>query len=334
MVRSPDWTRSYGPDGEGAHADVEWADLDSRVIWLRSLPRRVWILHTVSEDYTVLFVCAQPMRLWYARSGATPDGVVIRVQAPNCRSDGRADGHDAADTCRLCPGLCWRRGGSGEKSAGWNPRPRDVPFAVGCGSCPQCLNGNQHICDDYFQPGFTAWGSFAQFVGIRYADTNLVHLPPEIAAVTAASLGCRFITSFRAVVDQGRLKPGEWVVVHGCGGVGLSAIMIAAAQGASVIGVDINDNSLALASAAGARYTINTRSQDRPLEAIHTLTGGGAHFDRRIGSLRPAKSLLSLASAQPVQGGDAGGDSGQLCRWAGDCLNWTSRTTASGARYP
>ncbi len=245
---------------------------------------------------------AQPMRIEEVPDPApTPDGVVIRVQATGiCRSDWHGwMGHDSDVHLPHVPGheLAGVVEAVGKEVRRWKPGDRvTVPFAVGCGSCPQCLNGNQHICDDYFQPGFTAWGSFAQFVGIRYADTNLVHLPPEIAAVTAASLGCRFITSFRAVVDQGRLKPGEWVVVHGCGGVGLSAIMIAAAQGASVIGVDINDNSLALASAAGARYTINTRSQDRPLEAIHTLTGGGAHLSiDALGSLETCRnSLLSL----------------------------------------
>ncbi len=75
--------------------------------------------------------------------------------------------------------------------------------------------------------GFTHWGSFAEYVAIDHAEQNLVHLPESMSYATAASLGCRFATSFRAVVDQGRLKGGEWLAVHGCGGVGLSAIMIA-----------------------------------------------------------------------------------------------------------
>ena len=64
-------------------------------------------------------------------------------------------------------------------------------------------------------------------MGIHYADTNLVRLPGEIDFTTAASLGCRFVTSFRAIVDQGKVSEVNWVAVHGCGGVGLSAIMIA-----------------------------------------------------------------------------------------------------------
>jgi alcohol dehydrogenase len=160
----------------------------------------------------------------------------------------------------------------------WKPGDRvTVPFAVGCGHCPQCLSGNQHICDNYFQPGFTAWGSFAEYVALRYADVNLVELPEGLGFVEAASLGCRFITSFRAVVAQGRTAPGEWVVVHGCGGVGLSAVMIAEAMGAQVIGVDIKPEALALAEILGARHTINAREEPHLIEAIQDLTGGGAH---------------------------------------------------------
>jgi alcohol dehydrogenase len=115
-----------------------------------------------------------------------------------------------------------------------------VPFVCACGTCPECASGNHHVCDHQFQPGFTGWGSFAQYVAIRYGDVNLVRLPEELDFVTAASLGCRFATSYRAIVAQGRVAPGQWVVVHGCGGVGLSAIMIAHALGARVIGVDID----------------------------------------------------------------------------------------------
>jgi alcohol dehydrogenase len=179
----------------------------------------------------------------------------------------------------------------------WHPGDRvTVPFAVGCGNCPQCLSGNQHICDNYFQPGFTAWGSFAQYVAIPYADTNLVRLPDEIGFIEAASLGCRFITSFRAVVTQGRVSAGEWVAVHGCGGVGLSAIMIACAMGANVIGIDLKDDALALAQSLGAIHVINAGRENNLIEAIHDLSGGGAHVSLdALGSPTTCRnSILSL----------------------------------------
>jgi alcohol dehydrogenase len=153
-----------------------------------------------------------------------------------------------------------------------------VPFVSGCGHCPECISGNHQVCDNQFQPGFTAWGSFAEFVEIKYADINLVKLPKEIDFVTAASLGCRFITSFRAVIDQGKVAAGQWVAVHGCGGVGLSAIMIAAAAGANVIAVDIDDEKLQLAKKVGAEILINAKKVGLVSEEIKNITVRGAHL--------------------------------------------------------
>jgi len=114
-------------------------------------------------------------------------------------------------------------------------------------------------------------------VAIEYADTNLVALPDEIDFVTASSLGCRFATSFRAVVDQGKVAAGQWVAVHGCGGVGLSAIMIAAAFGARVIAVDIADDKLDFARSIGTESLVNSSSTNA-VNAIMDLTDGGAHI--------------------------------------------------------
>jgi alcohol dehydrogenase len=102
-------------------------------------------------------------------------------------------------------------------------------------------------------------------------------LPENIDFVTAASLGCRFITSFRAVVDQGKTQAGQWVAVHGCGGVGLSAIMIANSLGAKVIGIDIDDRKLEKALSLGACATVNTNSVSNVVEAVRDLSKGGVH---------------------------------------------------------
>ncbi len=150
-----------------------------------------------------------------------------------------------------------------------------LPFVCGCGTCEQCISGNQQVCDRQFQPGFTHWGGFAEYVAIEYADTNLVRLPDEIDFVAAASLGCRFATSFRAVVDQARVTAGQWVAVHGCGGVGLSAIIIASALGSKVVAVDITNDKLELATSVGAAAVVNARTDDA-IEAVREITGGGA----------------------------------------------------------
>jgi alcohol dehydrogenase len=160
----------------------------------------------------------------------------------------------------------------------WKPGDRvTLPFVCGCGQCPQCASGNHQVCDRQFQPGFTHWGAFAEYVAVDRADVNLVRLPEEIDFVTAASLGCRFVTAFRAIVDQGRVGPGQWVAVHGCGGVGLSAIMIASALGANVVGVDIGDDKLDLARAAGACATVNATTTPAVVDRILDLSGGGVH---------------------------------------------------------
>jgi alcohol dehydrogenase len=232
---------------------------------------------------------------------ADADGVIIRVEATGiCRSDWHGWlGHDPDIKLPHVPGheLAGVVEQVGKDVRNWRVGDRvTVPFAVGCGHCSLCLAGDQQICDNYFQPGFTAWGSFAQFVAIKYADTNLVGLPDGIDFIEAATLGCRFTTSFRAVVAQGRVSPGEWVVVYGCGGVGLSAIMIAGAMGAQVIGVDIQDEALALAESIGAAITLNSAEEDDVIEKIRDLTSGGAHvsLDALGSQLTCRNSILSL----------------------------------------
>ncbi|MFK7773157.1 MAG: zinc-dependent alcohol dehydrogenase family protein [Saprospiraceae bacterium] len=229
------------------------------------------------------------------------DSVIIRVKATGiCRSDWHGwMGHDGDVQLPHVPGheLAGIVEAVGKKVHQWKIGDRvTVPFSGGCGFCPQCNSGNQQICDNYFQPGFTAWGSFAEYVNIKFADENLVRLPEQMDFVEAASLGCRFITSFRGVVDQGRVSGGEWVVVFGCGGVGLSAIMIANAMGANVVAIDIEEEKLAFAKTVGAIFTINSKNVDNLPESIQNITSGGAHLTiDALGSQQTCRdAILSL----------------------------------------
>src|SRR5262249_52491127 len=130
---------------------------------------------------------------------------------------------------------------------------------------------------------------------IYRADINLVRLPEEMSFATAAALGCRFATSFRAVVDQGRVAEGQWVAVHGCGGVGLSAIMIAHALGAHVIAVDIDQEKLNFARGIGANQVINAYQHADVPAAVRDATDGGA--DVSIDALgNPQTCCNSIAS--------------------------------------
>jgi alcohol dehydrogenase len=208
-------------------------------------------------------------------------GVVVQVMASGiCRSDWHGWlGHDPDIVLPHVPGheLAGIVVAAGADVKRWKVGDRvTVPFVSGCGACAECHAGNQQVCERQFQPGFTHWGSFAEFVSLHRADDNLVRLPASMDFASAASLGCRFATSFRAVVEQGRTTAGQWVAVHGCGGVGLSAIMIANAIGANVVAIDISDRALELARSFGAVVTINAAQSANVVQDVIDATGGGA----------------------------------------------------------
>ncbi|CAL9575435.1 zinc-dependent alcohol dehydrogenase family protein [Streptomyces sp. enrichment culture] len=212
-----------------------------------------------------------------------PHGVVVRVEATGlCRSDWHGwQGHDPDIALPHVPGheLAGVVEAAGDRVAGWRPGDRvTVPFVCACGSCAACAAGDQQVCERQTQPGFTHWGSFAEYVALDHADVNLVAVPDGMSYATAASLGCRFATAFRAVVQQGRVAAGEWVAVHGCGGVGLSAVMIAAAAGARVVAVDVSARALELARAFGAVECVDASGTPDTAAAVRDLTGGGAHL--------------------------------------------------------
>jgi alcohol dehydrogenase len=212
-----------------------------------------------------------------------PHGVVVRVEATGlCRSDWHGwMGHDPDITLPHVPGheLAGVVEAVGASVSGWRAGDRvTVPFVCACGSCPSCAAGDQQVCERQTQPGFTHWGSFAEFVALDHADVNLVAVPEGMSFGTAASLGCRFATAYRAVVQQGRVAAGEWVAAHGCGGVGLSAVMIAAASGARVVAVDVSPGALELARKFGAAECVNAATTDDTAAAVRQLTGGGAQL--------------------------------------------------------
>ncbi|MHC3470386.1 zinc-dependent alcohol dehydrogenase family protein [Streptomyces sp. 7R007] len=210
-------------------------------------------------------------------------GVVVRVEATGlCRSDWHGwQGHDPDITLPHVPGheLAGVVQAVGPDVTRWAPGARvTVPFVCACGTCAACAAGDQQVCERQTQPGFTHWGSFAQYVALDHADVNLVAVPEELSCATAAALGCRFATAFRAVVQQGRVAAGEWVAVHGCGGVGLSAVMIAAASGARVVAVDVSPGALDLARTFGAARCVDASRTPDTAAAVRELTGGGAHL--------------------------------------------------------
>ncbi len=238
-----------------------------------------------------------PPRLQQVPEPACPaDGVVVAVAATGvCRSDWHAwrghdpvqlphvGGHELAGTVKAV-GPEVRRFAVGDRVT--------TPFVNGCGRCEVCAAGNPQVCPDQTQPGFTGPGSFADLVALHAADLNLVRLPDALGFVEAAALGCRFATAYRALTAHARLQRDEWLAVHGCGGVGLSAVAIGAALGAKVVAVDLSPAALALARALGAQATICSAD---PVPELSAVTGGGAHASvDAYGS--PATAAASIRS--------------------------------------
>jgi propanol-preferring alcohol dehydrogenase len=152
-----------------------------------------------------------------------------------------------------------------------------IPFHEADGICPYCRAGLQNLCDNGIVPGRQRAGGWAQYITVTNADLNCIQLPDGVDTLSAAALGCRYMTAYRAVAHQGRVQPGQWVAVHGCGGVGLSAVQIAASADAMVVAVDVSDNKLAKARDEGAVATINARdlSPEQVGQAVKDATGGG-----------------------------------------------------------
>jgi alcohol dehydrogenase len=229
------------------------------------------------------------------------DGVVVEVAANGvCRSDWHGwMGHDPDIVVPHVPGheLAGTIAAVGADVQRWKIGDRvTVPFICGCGACRECEEGNHQVCARQEQPGFTHWGACAELVALRYADTNLVALPEAIDFVTAAALGCRFATSFRAVTVHAGTTEGQWLAVHGCGGVGLSAVMIAAARGVRVLAVDIDDAKLAFAREIGATAVLRADQVTDMASAVADLTDGGAHasIDAIGGVATMTNSIQSL----------------------------------------
>jgi D-arabinose 1-dehydrogenase-like Zn-dependent alcohol dehydrogenase len=248
---------------------------------------------------------------------AAPDGgVVVRVHATGlCRSDWHAwAGHDEVALPHVpgheLAGVVADLGAGVEK---WAVGDRvTVPFVCGCGRCEWCLRGEAQVCPDQQQPGFTHRGSFAEYVALHAADTNLVAIPESVSFEAAASLGCRFATAYRGLVGRARLARGEWVAVVGAGGVGLSAVMIAKALGARAVAVDRNPAALDVARSLGADHVLLADGRD-VAAAVHELTSGGVHVSvdavgseqtcaDGIHSLRRRGRHVQIGLLPPVEG--------------------------------
>jgi 6-hydroxycyclohex-1-ene-1-carbonyl-CoA dehydrogenase len=149
-----------------------------------------------------------------------------------------------------------------------------LPAVIPCGTCRACRTGRENICESGVMLGNNVNGGYAEFVSVPAKDVFV--LPPEIPLVEGAIIADALTTPYHAVVNRGRVLPGDRVVVVGCGGVGLNVVQIAAALGARVVAVDVADGKLDWAKRFGAETTINTAADARAERTLRDATDGGA----------------------------------------------------------
>ncbi|KQO60049.1 alcohol dehydrogenase catalytic domain-containing protein [Curtobacterium sp. Leaf261] len=235
-----------------------------------------------------------------------PHGVVVQVRATGvCRSDWHAwRGHDDSVQLPHVPGHEFAGVVSAvgaEVTAHRVGERVTAPFVFACGSCPECLDGATQVCTRQQQPGFTLPGSYADELVVPHADLNLVTLPDAIGFAEAAGLGCRFGTAYHALHARGRIAAGERVAVFGCGGVGLSAVIVAVAAGARVVAVDVSAAALERAAALGATPVSSAGAagtDGTAIAEVRALTDGGAHVSVDAYGSR-ATSVAAVASLRP-----------------------------------
>lgn len=250
----------------------------------------------------VLAAFNEPLVIEEVAMPACPaDGVVLRVLACGiCRSDWHGW---TGEHARIKPGsrmgheYCGEVVEAGPRSR-WRPGDRVIaPFILACGACPACQAGQQTTCPDQVVPGFTHPGAFAEYIAVPH-DVNLARLPESLTPALAAGLGCRVTTAWEALTGRAALQAGEWLAVHGTGGIGMSALILGRALGARVIVTDVVPEKLDFALKLGAEHAIDARGGDAPA-AIREITRGGAHVSMDALGF-PETIRASLASLRPL----------------------------------
>jgi len=236
------------------------------------------------------------------RPDCDDDGVVIETEACGiCRSDWHAwQGDWSWIGVMPTPGLVFGHEPVGRVvEAGDNVSEFSEgdlvtnPFNLSDGTCPYCREGRANICERSVPMGFVPFqpGAFAEEYPVRDAEQNLVEVPEGVDAMDIAGLGCRFATAFHGVSERADISPGDWVAVHGCGGVGLSAVQVASALGGNVIAIDIIEEKLEKATELGATRTIDSTEVEDVPQAVKKFTEGSRGVQVSVEALGIAQTV-------------------------------------------
>jgi len=161
-----------------------------------------------------------------------------------------------------------------------------------CGTCDHCLTGWETLCPSQQNTGYSVNGGFAEYVLAPAAYVG--RIPDKIGFAEAAPILCAGVTTYKGLKET-EVRPGQWVVVSGIGGLGHIAVQYARAMGMHVVAVDVGNDKLALARSLGAEVTVDARSAD-PGAEVQRIAGGAhgaivtavspAAFRQAIGMLR------------------------------------------------
>lgn len=140
-----------------------------------------------------------------------------------------------------------------------------------CGSCAMCRSGRETLCPELRFLGQEAPGGYAELVLV--ADDNLARVPDGIDFPAAAIVACTIGTTYNAVCETGRVRPGERVVVVGAGGLGVHAVQVARTAGAFVVATTRTPAKVPLLEKAGA-HIVAVAEDGRFAERVRAATGG------------------------------------------------------------
>ncbi|MEW6455607.1 MAG: zinc-binding dehydrogenase [Acidobacteriota bacterium] len=149
-----------------------------------------------------------------------------------------------------------------------------IPAVLTCGYCEYCRTGRENICRNMIMLGNNIDGAYAEYIAAPAKD--IFHLPDEIPLEEGAVIADAVSTPYHAVKNRANIKPGDVVVVFGCGGVGINVVQLASAMGAIVVAVDVKESKLEWAKKFGAYEIVNASKVEDLAKTLRKMTGGGA----------------------------------------------------------